>query len=143
MRALQVLSAIALVLSAGPALAAGKTSGTKVHKSDKVAVCDGLVEKRLKLSIEIESVDATVAAKNKALRELSQSDANALPTVDMTATEEVVDLTAPDDETAAHRDRLAKIVSLQNEIATLDESRLELERRAAKVKSTLSQSCPK
>jgi hypothetical protein len=144
MRTLLIATTLALLAVAGPALAAGKTSGKKVHKSDKVTVCDGLVEKRLALSIEIESLDSRVAEKNKAIREIAEQDANDLPAVDVMADAEVVDLTAPDEQTAAHRERLAKIVTLQNEIVTLDESRLALERKASRVSSTLSQqSCPK
>ena len=141
----QVIALIALVsfAAAAPAFGAGKTTGKKPGKADKAAVCDGLIEKRLELSRELQTIDSRVADKKVAIDALAAKDASDVPTIDMTAPQEdVVDLTAPDSKTADHDARIQKIQRLQAEIATLDESRLEIERRAARVKSTLSQSCP-
>lgn len=140
----QVLALVAIAaFAAAPAFGAGKTTGKKPGKADKAAVCDGLIEKRLELTRELQTLDSRVADKKTAIDALATKDASEVPTVDMTApAEDVIDLTAPDDKTAAHQASIAKIQRLQAEIATLDESRIDVERQAARVKSTLSQSCP-
>lgn len=142
----QVLALVALFAfaAAAPAFAAGKTTGKKPGKSDKAAVCDALIEKRLELSRELQTIESRVADKKVAIDALAAKDASDVPTVDMTAPEEdVIDLTAtPDPQAVDHDARIRKIQRLQAEIATLDDSRLDVERTAARVKSTLSQSCP-